>query len=222
MKEESRPKHFSLSRHERQYRWCLGALVIMVPVVLVVGWLLLPPVRAAEWALAEHGAVDGAQGRLWVYGSLTESACRLDMTSASQDVLLGDIGTGRLQHIGDRGIPVAVKLLLRDCLRMSGSAQDSRTGGLVWSAGQPAVSVSFMAPADPDNPQLVQVQGAQGVGLRVLDEGQRDVRLGRRGTPLLLTPGQSSLTYSVMPERTSAPLQAGAYRATIHFRLDYD
>ena len=211
-----------LSRHERQYRWCVMGMVMMVPVVLVFGWLMLPNAQAAAWALTEHPEVEGANGVLYVSGALTESACRLDMTSAYQAVRLGTVGTGRLQSPGDRGTPVAVQLKLRDCLRMSGRSLDARGGSLTWSASQPAVSVSFMAPADPDSPQLVQVQGAQGLGLRLLDERQRDVRLGSRGAPLLLTPGQSTLTYTVTPERTAAPLQAGLYRATVNFRLNYD
>ncbi|CAI1948730.1 MULTISPECIES: fimbrial protein [Serratia] len=222
MNKKRRPAHGVRSRHEQQYRWCLGALVMMVPVVLVSGWGLLPPAQAAAWEEAEMATTDGAGGRLWVSGTLTESACRLDMVSARQEVVLGDIGTGRLQHVGDRGAPVPVQLRLHDCLRVSGSRVDARTGGLTWSTAQPAVTVSFMAPADPDSPHLVQVQGARGIGLRILDTHQQDIRLGSRGTPLLMTPGESTLNYTVMPERTAAPLQAGAYRATVDFRLNYD
>ncbi len=222
MKQQNRPIGLPISRYERQYRWCLAGLVMMVPVVIVVGWLLLPSAWAADWVLTEHGDVEGASGQLWVHGALTESACRLDMASAYQDVDLGDIGTGRLQKVGDRGNPVEVQLYLRDCLRMSGSSRDGRTGNLTWSASQPAVSVSFMAPVDPDTPALVQVRGAQGIGLRLLDAQQRDIRLGERGTAQLLIPGQSTLTYTITPERTAALLQAGAYRATVDFRLSYD
>ncbi|AYO39786.1 fimbrial protein [Serratia sp. P2ACOL2] len=210
------------SRHERLYRWCLAALVMMVPVVMVVGWLLIPSARAADWVLTEHGDVEGSSGQLWVHGALTESACRLDMESAYQDVNLGDVGTGRLQNVGDRGTPVAVQLHLRDCLRMSGGSQDSRTGNLTWSASQPVVSVSFIAPTDPDSPGLVQVRGAKGIGLRLLDEQLRDVRLGEPGPSQWVTPGLATLTYTIAPERTAAPLQAGAYRATVDFRLNYD
>ncbi len=43
------------------------------------------------------------------------------------------------------------------------------------------------------------------------------VRLGARNKPILLTPGQNTLTYTVTPVRTPATLSAGAYRAAIDF-----
>lgn len=94
--------------------------------------------------------------------------------------------------------------------------------GLTWSGSQPAVSVSFNAVRDADNPQLVKVQGVSGLGLRLEDEHGREVRLGSRGAPLLLTPGQSALTYRVATERTLAELIAGRYRAVVDFHLSYD
>lgn len=51
---------------------------------------------------------------------------------------------------------------------------------------------------------------------------KRDVRLGSRGAPQYLTPGNSVLTYYVVPERTPAPLVAGAWHAVVNFGLNYD
>lgn len=186
--------------------------------VLIGAIVMLTPFAKA----VDNWNVEGANGVLHVRGELTESACRLDMQSVRQDVWLGRIGTGRLRRVGDRGTPVAVRLTLRDCLRSASRNRDARTGNLLWSASQPAVSVSFVAPADADNPQLVSVRGVSGLALRLTDEAQRDVHLGSRGAPLLLTPGQNELTYTVTPERTGAFLQPGAYWAQVDFRLDYD
>lgn len=204
-----------------RYRWrCLlvrSAAALMVPLVLSTVWALLPSAQAAD-----NWNIDGANGVLHVRGALTESACRLEMPSAWQDIWLGETGTAKLARFGDRGTPVAVQLHLRDCLRSPAKNRDLRSGNVLWSTAQPAVSVSFVAPADADNPQLVKVRGASGVALRLTDALGRDVRLGERGAPLLLTPGQSVLNYRVMPERTRAPLQAGAYSAHVDFRLSYD
>lgn len=202
---------------ELRYYGTLGALAMMVPVTLGTVLMLLPPSHAAD-----NWDVDGANGTLYVHGALTESACRLDMDSARQDIWLGETGTARLEALGAQGTPVAFELRLKDCLRTPASQRDSRTGALVWANDQPAVSVSFRAPADMDNPQLVKAQGVSGLGLRLLDSRGQDVRLGSRGEPLFLTPGQSSLTYTVTPERTAAPLVAGAYRAAVDFQLNYD
>ncbi|AZC90139.1 MrfE [Pseudomonas chlororaphis subsp. piscium] len=179
--------------------------------------MLAPTARATD-----NWNVDGANGVLRVRGELTESACRLDMQSARQDVWLGAAGTGHLQRAGDRATPVVVRLMLHDCSRGASLNRDARTGNRLWSASQPAVSVSFVASADADNPQLVAVRGVSGLALRLTDEAQRDVRLGSRGAPLLLTPGQNELVYTVTPERTRAPLLPGSYWAQVDFRLDYE
>ena len=206
-------------RHDWQYYGTLGGLALMAPLTLGAMLWLLPN---AQGQPVDNWYTDGANGVLQVHGALTESACRLDMESAWQDISLGEIGTGRLQNVGDRGTPVAFELQLRDCLRSPAGSRDSRTGALSWADNQPAVTVSFRTTLDAGNPQLVKVQGVSGLGLRLEDGRGQDVRLGSRGEPLLLTPGQNALSYSVTPERTAANLAAGAYRATVDFSLSYD
>ncbi|WP_273830950.1 fimbrial protein [Serratia bockelmannii] len=203
---------------ERKYYATLGGLVMMVPLALGMMLWLLPGAQAK----ADNWDVDGANGTLYVYGALTESACRLDMTSAHQDIALGETGTGRLQTIGGQGTPVRLDLRLMDCLHSPAGSQDERTGGLTWADNQPAVTVSFTATRDADNPQLVKALGVSGLGLRLESAQGDDVRLGSRGKPLLLTPGQNTLSYTVTPERTPAPLMAGSYRAVVDFHLSYD
>ncbi|MBH2879016.1 type 1 fimbrial protein [Serratia marcescens] len=213
----TRKRVWAYSRSELRYYAAAAGLALMAPLSLMTMLWLLPPAQAGgNWA------VDGAGGVLEVRGAMTESACRLEMDSARQDIWLGEVATGRLQQLGDRGDPVAFALRLRDCQRSSTGSWDYRTGALSWAAYQPAVTVSFSAPADVDNPQLVKLSGVSGIGLRLTDEAGRDVRLGERGTPLLLTPGSNSLAYRVATERTRAPLSAGVYVATIDFRLNYD
>ncbi|CAI0882831.1 PAP fimbrial minor pilin protein precursor [Serratia entomophila] len=206
-------------RQDWHYYATLGGLALMAPLTLGAMLWLLP---AAQGQVADNWYTDGANGVLQVRGALTESACRLEMESAWQDISLGEVGTGRLQNVGDRGTPVAFELLLRDCLRSPAGSRDSRTGALTWADNQPAVTVTFRAVQDADNPQLVKAQGVAGLGLRLEDGRGRDVRLGSRCEPLLLTPGQNALKYSVAPERTAASLTAGAYRATVDFSLSYD
>lgn len=201
-----------------RYYGTLGGLAMMVPLMLSVMLWLLPSANAA----VDNWEVEGANGTLYVYGALTESACRLEMTSARQDVELGETGTGRLKAIGARGEPVRFELRLTDCLRSPASSRDERTGALTWSDNQPAVTVSFRATRDADNPQLVKAQGVSGLGLRLATEQGEDVRLGSRGKPLLLMPGQDTLSYTVTPERTSAGLMAGSYMAVVDFHLSYD
>lgn len=203
--------------NELRYYTTLVGLMLMAPLSLAMLLWLLPAVHAVD-----NWQVDGANGVLQVHGALTESACRLEMDSARQDIWLGDVATGHLARVGDRGTAVTLELRLRDCLRGPANSRDERTGALSGAPDQPAVRVSFRAPADSDNPQLVKAQGVSGLGLRLLDAVGEDVRLGSRGKPLWLMPGSDTLTYFVAPERTAAPLRAGSYQAAIDFSLFYD
>lgn len=167
--------------------------------------------------------INDLHGALYVHGALTESACRLEMSSAYQSVDLGNTTTGQMLKPGDRGTPVAVRIQLHDCMRSGGRFHDERTGNVLWSPTQPAVSVGFVAPSDMDNPELMRVQGASGLGLRLTDAKKRNIRLGRlSSTPLLLAPGKNELIYYIIPERTPAAMVAGNYMAHVEFWLNYD
>lgn len=213
---EAKGKSMSMKQTRRKYR--LYRVTLMAPLTLGAILWLLPSAQAA----VNNGDVEGTNGTLYVHGALTESACRLEMTSAHQEIALGDTGTGRLQAIGARGEPVRFELRLADCLRSPAGSRGTRTGGLTWADNQPAVRVSFNATRDVDNPQLVKAQGVSGLGLRLENAQGEDVRLGSRGKPLLLTPGQNTLSYTLTPERTPANLVAGSYRAVVDFHLSYD
>lgn len=190
--------------------------------------LLLVLSMAMQSASANHQVVGNRNindltGALYIHGALTESACRLEMTSADQAVDMGNTTTGQMLKPGDRGTPVAVRIQLHDCMRSGGRFHDERTGNVLWSPIQPAASVGFIAPADIDNPALMRVQGTSGLGLRLTDGKQRNIRLGRQSsTPLLLTPGKNELIYYIIPERTNAAMVAGNYIAHVEFWLNYD
>ncbi|MEI9743871.1 fimbrial protein [Enterobacter ludwigii] len=206
----------SLLRELRYYGTQL-IIALMVPLGLGAIILLLPLSHAVD-----NWEVEGVNGSLYVHGALIESACRLEMTSSRQDIALADTSTGRLQKVGERGEPVGFELRLTDCIRSPARSTDVRSGGMLWSANQPAVTVTFLATGDENNPQLVKAHGVSGLGLRLLDTEGEDVRLGSRGKPLILTPGQNTLRYTVVPERTSANLVAGYYLATVDFHLSYE
>lgn len=165
--------------------------------------------------------IDGSHGTLYVHGALTESACRLAMSSAYQTINLGTVGTGQLQHIGQTGSPVAIELRLEDCL--SGESRSRTTqGNLLWSQQMPSMKIRFLAPIDTQDPSLASVIGVQGIGLQFSDAARSPINLGEYSTPQLVSPGQNQLTYYVTPVRTSAQLNAGAYQALIRFQVSYE
>ncbi len=166
--------------------------------------------------------IEGQNGTLHITGSLHESPCGLKMTSQHQTVDLGVISTGQLLRPGDPASPVAFHLQFEDCQRPAGSIRSEQSANLTWSAHQPVMSVAFLAPADADDPRLAKVQGITGLGLRITDPLGRDVQLGRRGEPLILTLGGSTETWTVHPTRTAAPLSSGSFWAVMGFRLNYE
>jgi len=170
-----------------------------------------------------HAAGNPAQtAEFQVTGTLLESACYLDPSSAYQTLVLGDLSTARLLHVGDQGTPVALHLKLQGCVRSDGGRRDEQQGTLVWSAIEPVAELVFIAVADADTPGLIKVAGAEGFGLRLLDVQGNDVRLGRTAPAWFVSPGDSQLTYYIRPERTAAPLRPGAFRASLNVNLAYD
>ena len=189
--------------------------------LLRAAWSLLALLSPLALA-AMPPSIDGETGVLHVYGSLTESPCRLEMDSAWQAVSLGNTASARLQKAGDEGAPVAFVLRLRDCRALAARSRDERSGNLLWSRSQPAVAVRFIAAADDDSPQLMAVRGVSGMALRLRDARGRDVSPGRRGRAVLLVPGQDTLRYTLSAERTRAPLRAGAWHVLINVGMEYD
>lgn len=166
--------------------------------------------------------VDGANGTLYVSGSLTESPCRLAMTSAYQSIDLGNTETADLKAIGDKGQPIPFQIELRDCIETPTSLKNVQTGQTAWSSDQPAVKIRFTAPVVPLMPQLARVEGAQGLGLEISEPSGKALPLSQQSNPVLLTPGQETLTYYVRPVRTESNLLPGAYSALISFEMIYE
>lgn len=201
-----RKSHCGL-QYRRRGKWLAVWLVLMLP-------------AAGVQASPDGWMIEGEHGVLQVSGQLTEGACRLDMRSAMQQIALGNSDTRPLRRAGDRGTPVQFRLYLRDCLQRSEVSDDDNANLL-----QPTVSVIFAGEADSNNPQLLALKGASGVGLRLLDADKNDLRIGTSGgsaSPAFLTPDSSQLTDYVVLERTQAQLVAGVWQAVVNFRLSYD
>lgn len=183
--------------------------------------LLSGAAMATDLDKVNNWDVDGAHGTLYVKGALTESACRLAMSSANQSINLGTIATGMMQQVGQTGVPVAIELRLEDCLS-SESRDRNNLGNLLWSPDMPAMKIRFIALVDRENPRLAAVTGATGIGLQISDAQQRPISLGQYSEPQLVSPGQNQLTYYVTPVRTTAGLNPGAYYALLRFQVSYD
>lgn len=190
-----------------------------IAALLITCAMGLPSVACAD---PDNWNVEGEHGELYVYGEFVEGACRLDMATQNQEVTLGRVPTQVLSKVGSRGEAKTFVLRLRDCVHIGGDMLDQRTGNHLWDRYQPMVSVTFIAPADADTPELIKVEGITGMGLRISDSSGRDIRLGQRGAPQFAVPGNDALIYRVQPERTAQALTSGEWRATVGFELNYD
>ncbi len=166
--------------------------------------------------------VDGANGVLYVSGSLTESPCRLSMTSAYQSVDLGNTETADLPSVGARGQSIPLHIELQDCIEMATTLENTQMGQTAWSTTQPAAKIRFLAPIIPFMPQFASVRGAEGLGLVITDTQGQILPLTKESNPVLLPLGQTMLTYYVTPVRTAALMQPGAYSALIAFEMLYE
>ncbi|MEQ4626730.1 fimbrial protein [Providencia manganoxydans] len=164
--------------------------------------------------------VDGQHGVVYVKGSLTESPCRLAMTSSYQMVEMGNIDTGTLQHDG-KGSPIPFQIELEDCLETATRLENVQSGMTAWSSTQPAVKIRFVAPTVPFYTDFARVMGAQGLGLAVTTPSGALLPMGKNSEPQLLPSGQSKLTYYVTPVKTGQ-LVPGAYSALIAFEMLYE
>jgi type 1 fimbria pilin len=185
-------------------------------------WFTLILTASTPTPASDKPDARGPTALFHVAGALLESACSLAMDSAYQEIWLGDTGTADLQRAGDQGVPVAIQLRLRGCVRTEGGRRDEYGGSLNWSAAEPIVGLTFRAPADMYTAELAGVTGASGIGLRLTDALRRPIALNKSSRPWFIRPGDSVLTYYVTPERTRAPLNAGAFHAYINLYLTYD
>ncbi|MGG7597589.1 fimbrial protein [Pseudomonas sp. TE6288] len=186
---------------------------VRLTVLLCAGNALLPLLASAR---------DLQTAEFQVTGVLLESACYLAPDSAYQAIALGALDTRTLARLGERGAAVPLRLKLEGCVRSEGGRRDEQTGTLSWSAIEPVATVTFSAVADSDTPELIKVAGAAGFGLRLLNVHGQDVRLGNSAPAWFVSPGASQLTFYLRPERTSAALQPGAFRASLWVNLTYD
>jgi type 1 fimbria pilin len=152
------------------------------------------------------------QGELYISGEFREGPCFLDMRSKFQDVELDNSAIANLRNIGDTGQPRKLILHLWGC----------KTLRLKNKYGVSAINVHFMAPADADEPTLFRLNGASGIGLRVIDDAGHQILPGKERQLLFHSSSDNNLELTVLPVRTKAPLSTGYFDATINFGLNYE
>lgn len=196
-------------------RYCKGCKDVFIHGLLIAEFVMLWP----QQCKAENNYM---AGELHIQGFLLAGACHLDMQSLFQEVNLGNISKGSLQKPGDTGEPVHFSLRFRDCVQTGGRQTNRYTGVTKWDETHPVVSVSFVAPTDPDTTHLIAVQGIKGIALMINDNTGRQIVPGIAGVPDFLTPADNAVNYTVKIVRTSTPLESGDFRAVADFIVSYN
>lgn len=189
----------------------------MMKTTLLTGLLLA--VAGTVSAEDEKPLVD--TGTLYVHGVLQENTCRMTMDSAWQDVDLGSTSRADVNQTGKAAAPVKVNIYLHDCPELANWSTNITPMTTTLSTLQPPYKARFMAVQDNDNPALIKVTGASGIGLRLRDSRGETVMLSRNSDSILLNPGQNQVTFTLQPERTAAPFVAGPYHALVNFSMIY-
>ncbi|OAT31259.1 MrfE family protein [Buttiauxella brennerae ATCC 51605] len=185
---------------------------------LMVMMLSSPVLRAQT---VDTGEVDGQHGQINVDGIMTESPCMLDMVSDFQEIELGVINNAQLRKPGDQGPRVEFDLTLRHCLSSDSRLTNQSNGTVSGASDQPVMYMEFVSANDGTNPDLIQVKGIHGVGLRLKDDRYHVVHLGEFTAPLFLNSGQNMLKYNIAIERTSEKLVLGPFHAMVDFKIHY-
>ncbi|WDZ51805.1 fimbrial protein [Acinetobacter vivianii] len=167
------------------------------------------------------GEVEGTIGWLYIEGVMYEAACRIQMDSRWQNIILPAVSTQSLTKLGDTGEVTPFHIKLEGCLRSAGRVMDQQKNTLAWSSQQPIVTMTFAGVATESNPNLFRVNGATGIGLRLIDSKGQQIRPGIRSEPWFLNPGDNTLQFSVALERTATKLMADSYNATLDFQIHY-
>ncbi|MCT6591474.1 type 1 fimbrial protein [Pantoea dispersa] len=156
-------------------------------------------------------------GVVHVYGALQESPCWLDVGNNDQAAGLDTTPTAALQQVGEQVMRQALTLHLQDCPYSIRNVADP-----LWLQHVPSISIDFFAPQSLADPQLIRVQGSDGVGLQLFDENHQPLPPTFRNLRVPLSAGSNVLSWLTVEERTALPLQPGAWSASGQLQVNYD
>lgn len=161
---------------------------------------LLPGYAQSTQLVLEHGTI-GMQG------SIIDTPCAIALDDLKQTIEMGIETTGGLMH-DNHGL-VRFHIRLVDCTLKPSSSGKSNGG---W------FRVTFDGKPDGN---LFGVDGADGVGVQIMDCNGHIVLPGISLPSSAIFPGDQTLEYTLQLVKDHRRLRAGSYRSTIRFKTDY-
>jgi len=166
-------------------------------------------------------------GKVHFVGGLLSTPCSLSVESQEQWIELGNTAASQFRHQGDRGPEVRFSLNFKDCLMgASGWQQGAESlkypaNSLAYTTGEQLVAFSFAGVPNDENVELLKLNGALGMGLRLRDAMARPVPLNQRINSFFLQPGDNTLTFSASLESTRKYVQADYIDAVVNINVYY-
>lgn len=191
---------------------------------------LLPAAGQASYKLkeiAQPRSQFAETAKVHFVGGLLSTPCSLSVESEQQWVDLGNTPASQFRQQGDRGPEVRFSLKFQDCLMGASNWQPAAeqlqfpgsTSG--YNSGEQLVAFSFAGVPDDQNAELLKLNGAVGVGLRLRDALSRPLPLNQKINTAVLQPGDNTLTFSASLESTGKFVQADYIDTVVNVNIYY-
>lgn len=154
---------------------------------------------------AEQGA-----GRVRMQGSIIDTPCAIDIESRDQSI---DMSVIPIEYMirNKYGPEKQFSIHLENCV-----LEQDNTNNPDWSSFR----ITFDGPTNDGT--LFSVRGhGTGVGLQLSDNNGNIAFPGKQMPPGNLIAGNMTLDYKIRLKTNHKILRAGAYRATLRFKMDY-
>lgn len=165
-------------------------------------------------AQADEGEhTKGQVGALFVHGSLEVSCFTLTMESPWQEVIVG--------AASDSSRPVMLTLALQDFPDARLPHQSGRPVDYHAGKASAIYQARLTARTRTLDPQLISVQGAEDVGIKLRDSSGRVLDLAGRGALIPLTTGLQVVNFTLTPEKLTVDSPSTPYHTLATFSMDY-
>lgn len=168
--------------------------------------LLWPMISGDSFAVIN----DFGHGKLYMRGSIIETACNIDMNSRNQILDFRHISMEKLRGNNHKteSIPFEIKFINCNLER-----KESRKPN--WKN----FKITFDGNSDGNN--LINHGSAKGIGAAIYDQDFEKNTLGTASHAYSINPGEMSITYYLVIEKNNEKLSTGDLFFSVRYKVDY-
>lgn len=173
-----------------------------------ITWVLLFMLANCWAATGSRSEQSREHGTVNMHGSILITPCAINMPDEFQSIDLGVVTTGEFQHEGrGPGRPFSIHLI--NCNLETGEPENPTAS---W------FQVTFDG---KDDASLFGLQGISGAGIEITDMQGHVAHLGEPMPANRIVGRSMTLNYVLWLAADHHALQAGKYRTTIRYKIDY-